>query len=372
MRKIIPVVAAGATTLALAVSTFAYATVNKDVTLSVDGRTNDIRTTGGTVGEVLRAEGIAVGARDVVAPAVDAKVSEGTRIAVQFGRQISVTVDGEQRSYWTTATNLSQALTSLGLDAPGAKLSTSRSTAIGRQGLAVDISTRKLVTIDAAGRKRTLRTTAETVGEALALAKVTVDGNDKVNVGKGTPLTDGAKIVYTRVDVRTTTKTKRIDNKTVQKKTDDLDRGAEKVQTKGRDGERTLTYREVLHNGKVKSTKRTDSEVTTEPVTRVVLVGTREPEPEESDSGSDSGGSSVSGGVWDRLAQCEAGGNWSINTGNGFYGGLQFTLSTWRAYGGSGMPHKASKSTQIAVAERVRDGQGWGAWPACSAKLGLR
>lgn len=82
--------------------------------------------------------------------------------------------------------------------------------------------------------------------------------------------------------------------------------------------------------------------------------------------------SSASGGVWDRLAACESGGNWAINTGNGYYGGLQFSLSSWRAVGGSGYPHQASKSEQIARAEMLKARQGWGAWPACTAKLGLR
>lgn len=76
--------------------------------------------------------------------------------------------------------------------------------------------------------------------------------------------------------------------------------------------------------------------------------------------------------TWDRLAQCESSGNWQINTGNGYYGGLQFTLSTWRAFGGQGMPHQATREQQIAVAERVLAVQGWKAWPACSRKLGLR
>ncbi|MHC6175606.1 transglycosylase family protein [Glutamicibacter sp. X7] len=76
-------------------------------------------------------------------------------------------------------------------------------------------------------------------------------------------------------------------------------------------------------------------------------------------------------GTWDALAQCESSGNWSINTGNGYYGGLQFSLSTWRAFGGSGMPHQASKAEQIRIATKVQASQGWGAWPACSAKLGL-
>ena len=77
---------------------------------------------------------------------------------------------------------------------------------------------------------------------------------------------------------------------------------------------------------------------------------------------------------WDRLAQCEAGGNWAINTGNGYHGGLQFSPSTWAAYGGQEFAtyaYQATRAQQIAVAERTLAGQGWGAWPACSAKLGL-
>ena len=78
--------------------------------------------------------------------------------------------------------------------------------------------------------------------------------------------------------------------------------------------------------------------------------------------------------TWNRLAQCESGGNWHINTGNGYYGGLQFSASTWRAYGGGAFASRAdlaSKDEQITVAERVLRGQGWGAWPACSSRLGL-
>jgi hypothetical protein len=81
---------------------------------------------------------------------------------------------------------------------------------------------------------------------------------------------------------------------------------------------------------------------------------------------------SAGGGVWDRLAACESGGNWAINTGNGYYGGLQFSLSSWRGVGGQGYPHQASKAEQIARAEMLRASGGWGHWPACSAKLGLR
>jgi hypothetical protein len=161
----------------------------------------------------------------------------------------------------------------------------------------------------------------------------------------------------------------------VRKTSSSLARGKTKVEQSGRSGTRTLTFRVVREDGKVTKRKRTSSKVTTQPRNRVVVVGTKAPKPARSSrsgSGSGSAPSVASGSVWDRLAGCESGGNWSINTGNGFYGGLQFTLSTWRGYGGSGMPNRASREAQIAVAKRVQAAQGWGAWPACTAKLGIR
>ena len=74
---------------------------------------------------------------------------------------------------------------------------------------------------------------------------------------------------------------------------------------------------------------------------------------------------------FERLAQCESGGNWSINTGNGYYGGLQFNLATWRGLGYGGSPHQASKSTQISAGQKLHSQRGWSPWPACSRKLGL-
>ncbi len=78
--------------------------------------------------------------------------------------------------------------------------------------------------------------------------------------------------------------------------------------------------------------------------------------------------------VWDKVAQCESGGNWKINTGNGFYGGVQFAAGTWKAYGGktyASQAHLATKAEQIAIARRVLAGQGAGAWPTCSRRAGL-
>lgn len=80
----------------------------------------------------------------------------------------------------------------------------------------------------------------------------------------------------------------------------------------------------------------------------------------------------VYGGIWDKIARCESSGNWQINTGNGYYGGVQFKLSSWKAVGGKGYPHQATKKEQIAKAKKLKNIQGWKAWPECSLKLGLR
>lgn len=74
--------------------------------------------------------------------------------------------------------------------------------------------------------------------------------------------------------------------------------------------------------------------------------------------------------TWDRMAECESSGNWAANTGNGYYGGLQFSLSTWQHYGGTGYPHQASRATQIQIGQRLQAARGWGAWPGCSRELG--
>lgn len=88
-----------------------------------------------------------------------------------------------------------------------------------------------------------------------------------------------------------------------------------------------------------------------------------EPAPEES---------TPTAGVWDQLAECESNGDWSADTGNSFYGGLQFTLESWESVGGSGYPHDASREEQIQRAEQLQASQGWDAWPACADQLGLR
>jgi hypothetical protein len=125
--------------------------------------------------------------------------------------------------------------------------------------------------------------------------------------------------------------------------------------------------RVYVQNGKEVRREQVRAGSSTPPEPRVVKVGTNDNIP-QAPAISD-------GSVWDRLANCEATGNWAINTGNGYYGGLQFDAGTWRAYGGTDyapLPHEASREEQIDVASKVRDDRGgYGAWPACASKLGL-
>jgi resuscitation-promoting factor RpfB len=368
VRKIIPVVAAGATTLVLAGTTFGYANLNKSVTLSVDGQASQVRTSADTVGALLKSEGIEVTNHDVVAPNLDAKVADGTRVAVKFGRQVTFTIDGAEQTIWTTATTVDEALRALAVDLVGAELSASRSLGIGRQGLAIIIATEKTIVIIDAGKKRTITTTGLTLADALAAVKITVDHDDKLSASPDTRLVDGTKFTFIRVDIKSKTKKVKVDFDTTRKKTSSLNKGVTKIDTRGVSGIRTVTYKLVRHNGEIVQRTKIKSKLLKKPVTEVILVGTKT----VNKSSGSSSSSTPSGSVWDKLAQCESGGNWSINTGNGYYGGLQFSLSTWRAYGGSGMPHQNSREEQIAIAKKLQADAGWGAWPACSSKLGLR
>ncbi|MFI2707457.1 resuscitation-promoting factor, partial [Nocardioides sp. CER28] len=142
--------------------------------------------------------------------------------------------------------------------------------------------------------------------------------------------------------------------------------GARAVARGGKDGVRDVTYRLVFKNGELIKRTVVSSSVTRRPVPEIVKVGTK------SAPVAPAAPAVADGSVWDRLAGCESGGNWQTNTGNGYYGGLQFNIGTWQANGGSGRPDQNSREEQIRVATRVRDNAGgYGAWPACAAKLGL-
>jgi resuscitation-promoting factor RpfB len=356
---------AGVVVLAVAGSTWGYSALSKTVTLNVDGEPQEVTAFGGTVGDVLESEGIDVTGRDVVAPSLDETISDGSEITVQFARPLELEVDGESQTHWVTATTVSRALDQIGRVYRGAELSASRGGSIDREGMLLSVVTPKTLEVTLGDKDVVTRTvTALTVEDALEELGVELTRHDETKPAPEHVIEDGDELVFT--DVRIVEKRvegEAIDFGTVEQSDGSMYEGETSVVREGRVGLRNATYRIVYRNGEVSVRKVLAQKVLRQPVDEIVKVGTK-----EEVTANFAGGSTV----WDQLAQCESGGNWAINTGNGYYGGLQFNLGTWQAYGGSGYPHQASRETQIAIATKVRDASGgYGAWPACAASLGL-
>jgi uncharacterized protein YabE (DUF348 family) len=351
--------------MAVAATGAGYAAMSKTVNLSVDGKSEEVRVLGSTVRDVLESQDISVGERDVVAPGLDSPVSDGTSVAVKFARPLDVSVDGDEHRYWVTATDVSSALEQIGLGFGDAELSASRGASIGRDGLDLDVVTPKKLAVKIGGDKlKKQNVTALTVAQALDELGVKVSKQDKVKPGLGATLEDGDKIVFT--DVRKVTKrvTESVAFDTVEREDSSMYSGQSQTIRPGENGSRKVLYKITFVNGEVANRKALEVIVLQDPVDAIMRVGTKERVAAANFAGGNT--------VWDQLAQCESGGNWAINTGNGYYGGLQFNLSTWRSYGGTGYPHQNSRETQIAIATKVRDASGgYGAWPGCASSLGL-
>jgi uncharacterized protein YabE (DUF348 family) len=370
-------VIAGAIVLAVAATGVGYAAMSKTVTLSLDGHTRQVKTFGGNVGDVLKDQGVEIGDHDVVAPSVASSISEGSTIAVRYGRPLDVEIDGRSNRYWVTATNVATALEQVGLRFTSADLSASRGTSISRSGLDLSVVTAKRLAVKLAdAKKRTVTVTALTVGGALKELGVTPDGNDKVKPGLRTAIKDGDVVTFTRVQVVRRKALERIGFGTVKKADAGMYTDQSRTVQSGHAGSRRVVYRVTLENGEVTARKAVSSRILRSPVATIVHYGTKErpapapaptptPTPAPTSSAPATNYSSGSS-IWDRIAACESGGNWATNTGNGYYGGLQFSLSTWQAYGGTGRPDQNSREAQIAVAERVAAAEGgYGAWPVC-------
>ena len=347
----------GAIVLALGATAAAYAGFSRTVTLSIDGRETQVRTFGDNVGDVLASKGIEPTEHDSVVPGVDTPVNDGSRIAVRLGRPLELSIDGNKKTLWTTATTVAGALDQLGVRVGNAALSVSRGSDIDRSGMALEVTTPKLVSLKIAHDKAERHNVpAATVGELIEQVGADVDRTDIVRPSRSAELTDRTKIVVTKIGTRTKHVPRETIAAPVQEQKDDSMMSGETVTVReGSDGLRDVTYQLRFRNGEVVKRKVVKAEVLRQPVATIVKVGTK----------------TVDTGVWDAIAACESGGNWAANTGNGYYGGLQFNPGTWAAYGGSGMPHENSREQQIAVAERVRDAEGgYGAWPHCGAQFG--
>jgi uncharacterized protein YabE (DUF348 family) len=365
---------AGGTALAAVVGgTVAFSALDKDVVVDADGHRTQASAFGGTVADVLEDQGITVGEHDIVSPAPGTGLSDGQTIVVRYGRRLTLTVDGETKSYWTTAQTVDAALSDLDVRADGAKLSASRSEPLGRQGLALDVTTPKDVTVVADGKTTPLTSTATDVAGLLAEAGVTVRDGDEVSVPVTDRVTAGLGVTVVRVDRSSSTETVALPHGSRTEQTDTLFQGERKVVTAGVDGSKTVTYADVFRDGVRSQHDVTGEVVDLAPVEEVVQVGTKaRPAPVAVPKAAASAGApATSDGLnWAALAKCESGGNPSIVSSNGKYHGLyQFSVSTWQAVGGSGLPSQASAAEQTQRAQILYQRSGAGQWPVCGKKL---
>lgn len=352
--------------LALAGTTYAFGAMTKQVTLTLDGQATQVEARGETVADVLEAEDVQVGPHDQVAPGLDEQITDGSAIAVRFGKPLELEVDGESTTHWVLATDVAGALSEIGTRFRGADLSVSRSMTITRAGLELAVVTPKQVKLAVGNQKMVKREVAAlTVKDVLEALDIELGKHDVVKPGLKTEIAEGDTIDVTRIRIVTKAVTgETIDFTSVERSDSSMYSDESETVRAGVTGLRDVTYKLTYRNGKLVATKLVKADVTREPVSAIVKVGTQE-RPAATNF---VGGSTV----WDSLARCESGGNWAINTGNGYYGGLQFSLSTWRAYGGSGYPHTNSREEQIRIAQKVVAATGgYGSWPHCSQSLGL-
>jgi uncharacterized protein YabE (DUF348 family) len=348
--------------LAVAAGGSTAVALDKEVTVTVDGVDQVVHTFSSDVAGALESGDIELGPADQLAPGPNAPVADGDHLVINRSRDVALMVDGRPQTVTTTARTVADALAQLGLPTDQVVASAPLNAAIPVNGMNLDVRVPKTVTlVDGANAPVQMTTTALNAAELLAQNGLALSPTD--TVAGGDALTGGSTITVTRNTVTQVTETRPIAPPMRTVDDPDLEEGETRVEQAGTAGEEIVTWSVNATNGK--ETGRTqvgESQVTREPVGGVVHRGTK---PKSS-------APSVGRGKWDRIAQCESTGNWSINTGNGYYGGLQFDRSTWRAYDGdefASLPHQASREEQIAVAERVRaDRGGYGAWPVCGKK----
>lgn len=376
--------------VALILGLVAFVGSNKSVVLSVDGQASDVKTFGGTVAEVLQKADVEITEADRVSPDLASEVSDGTRIEVLKAKSVAVTLDGQGHTVSTTGQTVADLVSELRVSS-NSSVSASLDTALSGLQDPLSISTPKTVTMVMDGKSYNRPTTAETVDELLDEAGIELAATDRLSAPGSAALVDGMALKITRVTAgEKVTVTEALPFETAEVPDPNLYEGEKKVTVEGTPGEKAAVFAVKLVDGREVSRTLVSETVSVQPVAAKIAVGTKKKETQPAPAPAPSaapapaaatpapaaapGGAAPSGGTWAALAQCESGGDWHINTGNGYSGGLQFSVSSWLGAGGGQYAPIAAGATpdqQIAVAEKLRANGGWGHWPACAAKLGL-
>ncbi|MFD3505987.1 transglycosylase family protein [Nocardia sp. NPDC058666] len=338
---------------------------HKTVAIVIDGERTELTTMSRDVRAILADAGYEVAEHDEVIPAANAKVGDGATITFNRGREITVIIDGIERKVWTTGATAGDALVAMQLPADTHVVPT-RTEKLPLDGAALSVYTpHNISLVDGANDPIDVRLAAATIGEFLTAAGVPLKDEDFTSPAADTRLAEGMQVVVTRQRTEHRTETLPLDpaETVIEDVTMNMSRTV--VEHPGAPGLHEATFAVKIVNGAEDSRVQVNSNVLTPAQPKTIRKGAKP-------------GTEVppvrDGAVWDALAQCESTGNWAINTGNGYYGGIQFDESTWARQGGLKYAPRADLATreeQIAIAEVTRARQGWGAWPACTGRLGL-
>ncbi|HVE80904.1 MAG TPA: G5 domain-containing protein [Candidatus Dormibacteraeota bacterium] len=342
------------------VSTQARADSSRIVSIFYDGSKKVITVESeATVGEALRLAEVPFASEDLVEPNPGTKIPQGFFNVNVYRARPALVVDGVNHYQVRTAFQSPK----LVAEAAGLTVYAEDTysvetiqdfTAAGVIGHKVVINRATPIIFASDGRQIPVRTHQKTVGDLLTERDVAFGPKDTVEPGRETAITTGMTIRIYRVKTVNTTVEESIPRTVKTVRDPQLESGITQVQTEGADGLRKVTYRVHYEDGAEKSREKIAEVTASQPVTRVVLVGTKP----RSDA-------------WLLLRLCEAGGSYTRNSGNGYYGAYQFNLSTWWSNGGTGYPHQASPAEQDRIAARLQAARGWSPWPACAKRLGL-
>ena len=339
---------------------------SKTVTLTVDGIAMRVTTMKSRVIDIVEENGFAVNERDDLYPAADVQVPEAANIVLRRSRPLQISLDGhDAKQVWTTASTVDEALAQLAMTdtAPAAA---SRGSRVPLAGMALPVVSAKTVQINDGGAVRAVHLPAPNVAGLLNAAGAPLLDSDQVVPSATSPMVDGMEIQVTRNRIQRVTERIPLPPNARRIEDPEMNVSRQVVEDPGTPGTQDVTYAVATVNG---------VETGRIPVANVVITPARESVVRVGIKPGTDVPPVTDGSTWDAVAGCEAGGNWAINTGNGYYGGVQFDQGTWERNGGLRFAARADLATreeQIAVAEVTRERQGWGAWPVCSGRAGAR
>jgi len=337
---------------------------SKTVTLTVDGIAMRVTTMKSRVIDIVRENGYSVDDRDDLYPAADVQVHDAANIVLRRSRPLEISLDGhDTKQVWTTASTVDEALAQLAMTdtAPAAA---SRGSRVPLAGMTLPVVSAKTVQINDGGAVRTVHLPAPNVAGLLNAAGAPLLESDQVVPGAASPIVDGMQIQVTRNRIQRVTERVPLQPPARRIEDPEMNVSRQVVEDPGSPGTQDVTFAVATVNGVETGRLPVANTVITPAHEAVVRVGTK--------PGTDVPPVS-NGSIWDAIAGCEAGGNWAVNTGNGYYGGVQFDQGTWERNGGLRFAPRADLATreeQIAIAEVTRERQGWGAWPVCSGRAG--